>query len=168
MSQIIYSKSIIYKLSCKDTDVTEIYIGSTTNYRNRKFQHKSACVNENHPEHLSYKYFFIRDHGGIDNWDMIEIEQYNATNKRDLEQKERYWIDRMKPHLNKNRPFINRDYKKEYYEYQKEYQKKYKVNHKEQLKEYQMGYQRKYKVIHRLQLKEYQKKYQRKKKQLGY
>ena len=53
--------------------------------------------------------------------------QYNAKDKRDLEQKERFWLDKLKPHLNKNRPFINRDYKKEYYEYQKDYQKKYKV-----------------------------------------
>ena len=40
---IDYSNSIIYKLCCRDVNVKEIYVGSTTNFRARKNQHKSCC-----------------------------------------------------------------------------------------------------------------------------
>jgi hypothetical protein len=33
---IDYSKSIIYKIVCKDLDVKDCYVGSTTNFTNRK------------------------------------------------------------------------------------------------------------------------------------
>ena len=41
-----YEQSIIYKLCCKNTDITNIYIGSTTSKYKRKNQHKSNCDNE--------------------------------------------------------------------------------------------------------------------------
>eukprot|EP01080_Neovahlkampfia_damariscottae_P013297 gene13297-12127_t len=36
----------IYKLCCKDPNVTEFYVGSTKNIRRRKCQHKYSCNNE--------------------------------------------------------------------------------------------------------------------------
>jgi len=33
---IDYSKTIIYKFVCKDLDVTEIYVGHSTNWKQRK------------------------------------------------------------------------------------------------------------------------------------
>ena len=44
---IDYSNAVIYKLSCKDKSITEIYIGSTTHFTNRKNQHKTSCNNSN-------------------------------------------------------------------------------------------------------------------------
>ena len=35
-----YNQSIIYKICCNDTDVEDIYVGSTTNYYRRKQEHK--------------------------------------------------------------------------------------------------------------------------------
>jgi hypothetical protein len=46
-----YSNSIIYKLCCKDTSITDIYVGSTTAFRARKCQHKTVCHNENDKKH---------------------------------------------------------------------------------------------------------------------
>ena len=42
---IDYSKGLIYSIVCK-TDETLLYIGSTTNFRQRKSSHKSVCYNE--------------------------------------------------------------------------------------------------------------------------
>ena len=42
-----YNKSTIYKLCCKDTEITDEYVGSTTNFSRRKAEHKSHCHNEN-------------------------------------------------------------------------------------------------------------------------
>ena len=36
-----YSNTIIYKLCCNDPSITEIYIGHTTNFTQRKNRHKS-------------------------------------------------------------------------------------------------------------------------------
>ena len=37
----------IYKIVCNDVSVTDFYIGSTSNFRNRKYQHKDNCNNSN-------------------------------------------------------------------------------------------------------------------------
>lgn len=108
-----YSRSIIYKLCCKNTDITDIYIGSTTLFSDRKHGHKSACSNPNYTYYHLKVYEFIRSNGGFDNWSIIEIEAYNATDKRDLETRERYYIELLKPTLNNNVPTRTR---KEYYE----------------------------------------------------
>ena len=41
-----YSNTIIYKIYCKDECITDIYVGHTTNFIQRKSGHKAACNNE--------------------------------------------------------------------------------------------------------------------------
>jgi hypothetical protein len=96
-----YSKAIVYKLCCKDTNITEIYIGSTCNFSRRKSEHKSFCNNEKNKAYNLKVYQFIRDNGGFGFWDMIQVEAYpECANKRELEQYERYHIEELKPALN--------------------------------------------------------------------
>ena len=71
-----YNNGFIYKLCCKDVNIKEIYVGSSTNYKQRKQSHKSDCTNENSKRYNSCAYQFIRDNGGWDNWSMIEIIKY--------------------------------------------------------------------------------------------
>ena len=99
-----YSKSIIYKLCCKDPLIKEEYIGSTTNKNRRKSQHKCYYNKENDIKYNYPVYKFIRENGGFDNWDMIIIEEYPCENKNQLEVRERYWIEERKPKLNKQVP----------------------------------------------------------------
>ena len=112
-----YSNSCIYKLCCKDTSITDIYIGSTTNFRNRKHQHKSRCTNINSIEYTQSKYMFIRDTGGWDNWDMILIEYVNCNTILELHKKEREFIELLKPIMNSNNPYnplTKMEYHKQY------------------------------------------------------
>jgi hypothetical protein len=96
-----YSKSIIYKLECKDPKVTEIYVGATTNFYNRKKDHKTNCINKNgNIKYNAPKYCFMRLHGGWDNWQMIQIEEVNARNKRHLNQIEAKYIRELGAELN--------------------------------------------------------------------
>ena len=90
-----YNKGIIYKLCCKDPEITDIYIGSTTDFTKRKWKHKHACKKSE-----QNVYNFIRENGNWDNWDMIQVEAYKAENKRDLESRERRWIETLKSTLN--------------------------------------------------------------------
>ena len=75
-----YSNSIIYKLCCKDSNVKEIYIGSTYNYTYRKDHHKSECINSNSEHHNTPVYKFIREYGGWSNWE-IERERKEASER---------------------------------------------------------------------------------------
>ena len=63
-----YSKTIIYVIKCKNDDITEEYIGSTTNFTKRKYQHKSSCNNEKSKDYNQLKYKIIRENGGFASW----------------------------------------------------------------------------------------------------
>ena len=113
----LYCNSVIYKLCCKDPSIEDIYVGSTTNFTNRKRGHKTHCNNENDKDYNVYVYKFIRDNCGWNNWDMIKIKDYPTDSKRNLEMEERRIIEELKPTLNKK--FTTRT-KKEYYQKNKE------------------------------------------------
>ena len=118
-----YSQSIIYKLCCNDPEITDIYVGSTTNFSNRKKAHKSICNNENNRRYHLNVYQFIRNNGNWDNWSMIQIEQYKATDKRNLETRERYYIEQLGATLNKITPAQTQE---EIRQHQKEFHKQYR------------------------------------------
>tara|TARA_Y100000389_G_scaffold108656_1_gene105784 strand:- start:502 stop:978 length:477 start_codon:yes stop_codon:yes gene_type:complete len=97
----LYQNSSIYKLVHRnDLDNENIYIGSTTNFRGRKGIHKSNYFNINSKNHNVPIYQYIRNNGGWDNWLMIEIEKFSCNDKRELEIRERYWIEKNKSKLN--------------------------------------------------------------------
>ena len=120
-----YNIALIYKLCCKNTEIKDIYIGSTTNFTRRKYEHKSHCNNINSKSHTQYKYQFIRDNGGWDNWDMILIKKVNCNDKLELRKKEREYIEKFNSSLNKSIPTRTK----------KEYQQKYREENKEELKD---------------------------------
>jgi hypothetical protein len=136
-----YTKGNIYKLCCRDTDITNIYIGSTCNMTKRKHKHKYSCNNEKAKGYNYYVYRFIRENGGWNNWNMVLVEEVCCENKKQLNQKERECIEKLKPTLNKVIP--NRT-QKEYYqdnfererERQKEYYKENKESIQEKIKKY--------------------------------
>ena len=81
-----YSKIVIYKLVHKeDYDYANIYIGSTSNFRPRKSHHKSSCNNEKDFKYNQKNCQSIRDNGGWDEWNMIEIEKNPCNDKREAE-----------------------------------------------------------------------------------
>ena len=137
-TNIDYSNTIIYKLCCKDITITEIYIGHTTDMRKRKWGHKSSCNNETIKSYNYYVYQFIRDNNGWDNWDMIEVERFEAIDGNDAKKRERYWIEELKATLNRQLPLrTKKEGKKVYYENNKEnhkeYSKYYYENNKEKI-----------------------------------
>ena len=134
-TNIDYSNTIIYKLCCKDITITEIYIGHTTDMRKRKNRHKSNCNNETNKHHNLNVYKFIRDNGNWDNWDMIEIERFEAIDGYDAKKRERYWIEELKASLNSCIP--TRTYKE------------YRENNKEKIAEYKKLYRKNNKITNK-------------------
>ena len=155
-TNIDYSNTIIYKLCCKDISITEIYVGHTTDMRRRKYCHKSDCENKNKKVYNLNVYQFIRDNGGWDNWDMVEVERYNAIDGYDASKRERYWIEELKATLNMIIPARN---VKERYELNKEIIKEYKKEYCEINKEIIVEDKKKYYIENKQKLNEISKKY---------
>ena len=149
----LYENGVIYKLKHNlDYDDLNIYIGSTTNFRGRKNCHKNNCYNEKSKKNNIPIYQFIRDNGGWDEWIMIAIEEYPCDSKKKLETRERYYIDLLRPILNKNIP--SRTYK-EWYENNKEIINQKKKEYREDNKEYFKKYFKDNKEILNQKKKEY-------------
>ena len=96
-----YSKTIIYKICCKDINIKDFYVAQTTDFIRRQYKHKYDCNNPNSKKYNKYVYKFIRNNGGWQNWDMIEIEKYNCNGIVGAWERETYWLDELKPTLNK-------------------------------------------------------------------
>jgi len=165
-----YSKTIIYKICCKDISIKDIYIGHTTNFNQRKNQHKTSCNNINDKKYNQYVYQIIRNNGGWDNWSMIQLEEHNCINKRDAEATEHSWIEKLSATLNSNKPYAMckeqpKLYKQSWYEEKKEYiLEKSKQNYEEN-KEQKIEYQKKYFQENKEQIKTYQEEYREKNKE---
>ena len=92
-----YENSLVYKLCCNDPEITDIYVGSTCNFKVRKYDHKKCCNNETHKEHNRYVYRFIRENGGWENWSMVMIKKYpHLKDMYELHHKERKWMRKLK------------------------------------------------------------------------
>ena len=153
-----YSKGLIYKLCCNDTNITDIYVGSTTNFIRRKCTHKSACNNENDKSYNYHVYNFIRNNGGWDNWSMILLREYSTTNKKQLERKERKYIEKLGATLNSHIPTRTKpEWYNENQDVIKEKIKKYNETNKEHIREQKKQYREANKESLSEQKKEYYK-----------
>ena len=161
-NQMDYSNTIIYKLCCKDPSITDIYIGHTTNFTQRKNQHKNLT---NNVDCNRYVYDFIRNHGGWDNWTMIQIENISCKDKREAESVEQYWIEKTAAKLNSMNPFTlykeePQLYKQLWYEEKKDYILEKAKQYYGENKEQKLEYQKQYAEEHKEKLSDYQKQYQ--------
>jgi hypothetical protein len=102
---IDYSNTIIYKIYCKDINITDTYVGHTTNYIKRKYMHKISCNNLNNKLKI---YNTIRENGGWQNWDMVEIAKYNCKNSTHARIKEQEHYELLKSTLNSCPPFVSK------------------------------------------------------------
>ena len=141
-----YKNGIIYRIY--DNTNGDVYYGSTANtlrYRmgghktdakiGKKCKSKSIILNDD--------YFYN------------EIEKYPCNSKKELDTRERYYIENFTC-VNKYVPTrTNKEWREDNKEEYKEYQSKYYEDHKEQIKAYSKQYQE----DHKEEKQEYNKKY---------
>ena len=48
-TNIDYSNAIIYKIVCNNLNITDVYVGHTTQFTKRKNIHKCRCNNDTSP-----------------------------------------------------------------------------------------------------------------------
>ena len=95
---IDYSKSCIYKIVCKDLEVKELFVLSTTQFRKRKSVHKAACNDAENRYHNLPMYTKINAHGGWNNWNMLLIQYYPCKDNLELVAHERYLYEQLYKH----------------------------------------------------------------------
>lgn len=92
-TEIDYSNTIIYKITCRDPSITDVYVGHTTNFVQRKHSHKQSCINEKSANSQCKLYKIIRENGGWANWTMDIINFFNCNNHYEARLKEQeYYI----------------------------------------------------------------------------
>ena len=108
-----YKNSVIYRIYCKNPDITECYIGSTIDLYNRFKGHKS-CVNNKNLNNYNLKiYQFIRDNGDWGNFDKEILEYYPCKDEKELKLREQEYISKYKPTLNMFNAYSTEEIKKE-------------------------------------------------------
>lgn len=100
---IDYSNTIIYKICCKDSSIIDNYVGHTTNFIKRKYQHQVESKNKHNTCKL---YQTIRNNGGWENWDMIILQEFKCANINEARIKEQEYYLLLKPSLNSVQPFV--------------------------------------------------------------
>ena len=143
---IDHSNTHFYKIICKDTDITDFYIGHTTDFTKRKSQHKHLCHAENDKRYNIYVYEFIRENGGWDNWDMVEIEKRCCKDSLEAKSIERDLLEKLNAMLNRKKPVRRQEEDAEEIKLlQNKSSAKYRQNHKEQIQDYLRQYHNEHK-----------------------
>ena len=93
---IDFSKALIYDI---EKEGVIYYVGSTTNFLNRKNQHKTACNNEKNKEYHHKIYQLICDNGGWDSFQMVLIEYFKCNDANERRAREQHLINEFKTHL---------------------------------------------------------------------
>jgi hypothetical protein len=100
-----------------------------------KQQHKEN-VNSHSKKSEYYVYQFIREHGGWENWDMIEICKVSCADTNEARKFERQYMEELGATLNKRVPTRT---KQEYYEDNIEHilksKRQYRLDHAEEIAE---------------------------------
>ena len=141
---INHANTQIYRFVCNDVNITNTYVGSTTNWSHRKTSHKKCCIDPSNRVHHLKVYQVIRANGGWDNWTMILVEDYPCNGKREAEQREQYWKEHYNDNMGMNKAFITE-------EQHAEQHAQYRATHKDQIADYR--------VTHRDQIAEQQAQY---------
>ena len=143
----------MYKICPKNKNLNYCYIGQTTNFKNRKRQHIKNTTNPNDKKHYHLKHYqAIRENGGWDEWEMIEIEKFNGKTKLEARIREQELIKEHNANLNMLNAYITEE---ERASTKKAITEKYREENKELLKEQTKQYKEEHKDIIAEQMKKY-------------
>ena len=104
--KIAYSKTVIYRIHCDDTNILDDYIASTTDLTRRKQNHKKIYNDKTQKSHNDDIYKTIRSNGGWDNWKITELEKYPCKDKNEATLRETHWKDLLCSTLNTSNPNV--------------------------------------------------------------
>jgi len=148
---------IMYKIQPKNQALNFSYIGHTSNFNKRCETHKRNTTNIKDCKHHHLKvYQTIRDNGGWDEWEIIEIEKYLCNDKIKARMREQELMISHNTNLNTCKAFITEDERKKR---KQEITNKYKASHVELIKEQQQQYKQDHKDVIKEQMRAYRQEH---------
>lgn len=91
----------IYKIyEIKNIEI--FYIGSTNNFKKRKYSHKKNTMNKRSKGYSLKIYKYIRECGGWDNFTMEIYELIDTIDRKECLKREHEIVNDLKPSLNTN------------------------------------------------------------------
>ena len=136
-----FNNSIIYHIRHMESKEV-VYVGSTTQFPQRKTAHKYDYNHEERKQFTIPIYCHIRDNGGFDCFEVIPIQSLKLENKTQLLIAEQEEIDRHRTLVNRQKAHMTIEERKEH---QKKYDKQYREEHKEEFKKYIKQYYQEHK-----------------------
>ena len=112
LNAIKYQNTVIYKIQHINKDEL-LYVGHTTDFTSRKYQHKHSCITKNGPSYNLKLYTMIRENGGWDCFKMLEIKKYPCNDHREASSEEDKIIKELKSTLNSRGSILNKQRKDE-------------------------------------------------------
>jgi len=153
MSEEDYLNISIYKICPKNKDLDFCYIGQTQNFADRKRHHIKNTTNENDKKHYHLKqYETIRNNGGWDEWEMVEIEKIQCKSKLEARIREQELIEEYNANLNTLNAFLTEEEKKQI---KKEITEKFRIENKDKIREQERKYKQEHKDVISEQMKIY-------------
>ena len=128
---LVTSYNGLYKFSSKSSTLLRAgaYFGLASSGNNSNTWYIFHFPYEKSEKYNYVLYKFIRENNGFDNFNMVLVEKYTECKDRlEARQREQYWIDELQSQLNEQRAF--------YAISKNEYDKRYRDEHKEELKLY--------------------------------
>ena len=101
-----YNNTVIYKIQHVDKEDL-IYVGSTTDFTNRKYHHKSSCNLSIDKSYNLKVYKMIRENGGWDMFKMIEVKKVPCADKREAVAEEDTIMKNLKANMNSRGSVLN-------------------------------------------------------------
>jgi hypothetical protein len=132
-----YQDGKIYRIIGGD----KVYVGSTTHTINERYSKHKSCYNSfqkgNYGKCMAFDIF---DEFGVDACSIELVEDYPCSSKRDLEERERHWIQTLEC-VNKVVPTrTDKEYYQDNRDARLESTKQYRDSHKDELQKYQKEY----------------------------
>ena len=163
LKPIDYNKTHFYKIICHDLNITHCYVGHTVDFRKRTNQHKTTCNNDKDVRHNLKLYQFIRENGGWDNWEMVNIVTISCEDSLEAKAIERQCAEQLNATLNTIRPTSSKEeqdqLKKKWYEEHKEEQLAKQKERYEENKDVILERNKTWRDQHQEEQKEYHKNY---------
>jgi len=138
---IDYSNTIIYKIQHQDNEDL-LYVGHTTDFTKRKYDHKKCCNNPNSKAYNYKLYKMIRDNGNWECFSMIEIKKFPCNNANEASAEEDRIMREMKANMNSIRPptgLTKQEYKKQWRidnaDKIKDESKQYRIDNRDKIRE---------------------------------
>jgi hypothetical protein len=149
---IQFDNYTFYKIVPKKPELKYCYIGHTTNFTQRKRHHKENSINENYNKSHYKLYQSIRQNGGWDEWEMIEIETQDGKTKLEARMREQELMNENNANLNTLNAFITEEQRKAI---KKQITQKFREENKEKIRQQEKKYKEDHKEIIAEQMKKY-------------